>query len=185
MNEKQMKFENPKRLKELNPEDTLLRIGMKDNYSLCDIGAGTGVFSVPASRMTHNTVYALEISDEMLEIIAEKIEKEKIENIKLVKVKDNQFDVLDSTIDIALMVTVLHEIENKSEIIKEIDRVLKKSGSICVIEFHKPETHGGSPMKPRISKSEVISMMSHFGYVLNKEFDLGSNLYCVLLRRDI
>jgi len=68
MDNKQMKFENPVRIKELKPIETLIRIGLKENHVVCDIGAGSGIFTIPASMITKNKVYALEINDAMLSI---------------------------------------------------------------------------------------------------------------------
>jgi hypothetical protein len=55
------KLENPYRVKELNPTGTLKKIGLGPNDCLCDIGAGAGagIFTVPAARITRNTVYAV------------------------------------------------------------------------------------------------------------------------------
>ena len=45
MTDKAKKFENPARLDELSPESTLIRAGLSEGMSLCDIGAGTGIFN--------------------------------------------------------------------------------------------------------------------------------------------
>ena len=50
MTDKAKKFENPARLDELRPESTLRRAGFSEGMSLCDIGAGTGIFSVAAAK---------------------------------------------------------------------------------------------------------------------------------------
>lgn len=55
------KFENQMRIEELNPRNTLIKAGFKDSMVLCDIGAGTGIFAFPASRISSNDIYALEI----------------------------------------------------------------------------------------------------------------------------
>ena len=72
MTDKAKKFENPARLDELRPESTLRRAGFSEGMSLCDIGAGTGIFSVAAAKISSAEVNALDISDEMLEIMRRK-----------------------------------------------------------------------------------------------------------------
>lgn len=130
MNSKQLKFENPARLDELKPFETLQKIRLEEGYFVCDIGAGTGIFTLPAARITKNKVYALDINEEMLAIIRGKIETESISNVELMKVKDDHLLLHDNVIDIALMVTVLHEIEDKTSFLKEVKRILKKGGKI-------------------------------------------------------
>jgi precorrin-6B methylase 2 len=76
------RFENPERIKELNPAKTLKRIGLKNGDIICDIGAGSGIFYIPAAKLTSNLVYSLEINDEMLKIIDEKARKEGLSTLK-------------------------------------------------------------------------------------------------------
>ncbi|HYE67047.1 MAG TPA: methyltransferase domain-containing protein, partial [Anaerovoracaceae bacterium] len=111
-NSKQMRMENPLRIAELNPLETLIRIGLGENDTVCDIGAGSGIFTIPAAQITKNKVYALEIDDEMLEVIGEKMKNLSLSNIELVKVNGDKFPIEDQTVDFTLMVTVFHEIEN-------------------------------------------------------------------------
>ncbi len=63
------KLENPARLEELAPENTLKRIGLEPGMTFADIGAGTGIFAIPAAKMTTEKVYALEISEEMIQLL--------------------------------------------------------------------------------------------------------------------
>ena len=46
MESKYLKFENPERVAELNPAETLKKIGLKDGQILSDIGAGKSEFSL-------------------------------------------------------------------------------------------------------------------------------------------
>ena len=58
-----IKFENPIRISELSPKATLIRVGFMEGMKLCDIGAGTGIFSFPATEISSDDIYALEILD--------------------------------------------------------------------------------------------------------------------------
>ena len=57
------KLENPARIAELSPQNTLKRIGLEPGMVFADIGAGTGIFAIPAAIMTREKVFALEISE--------------------------------------------------------------------------------------------------------------------------
>jgi len=63
MDHKQNKLENLESIAELSPKETLLRIGLGEQDIICDIGAGSGIFTIPAARITKNTAFALEIND--------------------------------------------------------------------------------------------------------------------------
>lgn len=182
MNNKQTKLENPLRLEELKPIDTLIKIGLQENYRVGDIGAGSGIFTIPAAMITKNKVYALEISDEMLSVIGEKAKVEGATNIELIKVQGDHFDLLDDSIDIALMVTVLHEIPDTTVFLEEVKRILMDHGKIAVIEFHKRETSMGPPVEHRMGKDEVIDRLTNRGFMVSDEFDLGDNFYCLVFQ---
>ena len=68
------KFESPARLGELNPAVTLKNIGLEHGDVFCDIGSGTGIFTFEAAKITDNTVYAIDTSDDMLKITEGKCE---------------------------------------------------------------------------------------------------------------
>lgn len=178
MDSKYKKFENPVRLAELSPIDTLKRIGLNDGMAVCDIGAGSGVFTLPAAQLTKNTVYALDVNEGALTTIREKALTLGLDNIKTVKVSGDRLDLADSTADIVLMVTVLHEIENRPPFVSETARLLKTGGKAAVIEFHKRETPMGPPVWHRIDEDEVMELFAAAGFRAEDRFPLGENFYC-------
>jgi len=183
MNKKQMKFENPVRLEELKPEATLKKIGLQENQVLCDIGAGSGIFTIPAAKITKNKVYALELNEEMLSVIGEKASAEGIKNIELIRVEDDQFELMDHSVDIVLLVTVFHEVPNKAVFLHEIKRILKDHGRIAVIEFHKRETPMGPSLEHRMGEDIVTAHFETIGFHVSQEFDLGDNFYCLIFQQ--
>ena len=182
MNNKQMKLENPVRLEELKPIETLRRIGLQENHVLCDIGAGSGIFTIPAAKITKNKVYALEINDEMLSVIGEKAKIEGAANIEIIKVQGDHLDLMDHSVDIILLVTVLHEIYNPIVFLDEVKRISKDNGKIVVIEFHKRETPMGPPIGHRMGKDDAIDKLQNTGFLVSEDFDLGDNFYCLVFQ---
>jgi 2-polyprenyl-3-methyl-5-hydroxy-6-metoxy-1,4-benzoquinol methylase len=180
---KQMRMENPIRLAELDPIGTLQRIGIGETDVICDVGAGSGIFTIPAARLTGGKVYGLEIDDEMLEVIEEKAKDQGLSNIDLVKVENDRFPLDNGIADLLFMVTVLHEIENKAAFLSETKRVLKENGKIMVIEFHKRETPFGPPVPHRLGREETQNIMEEAGLFLSDELILGDNFYCLIFKR--
>jgi Methylase involved in ubiquinone/menaquinone biosynthesis len=176
----QEKLENPARLAELNPEETLKRIGLKNGETVCDIGAGSGIFTIAAARLTDSPVYALDINEELLKVIRDKAGQKKLGNVLASRVNGYQYDIAGGSVDLAMLVTVLHEIEEKDDLLNEIKRILKKTGKLAVIEFHKAKTPLGPPEGPRIAREEVLSLCSGHGLLAKDAFDLGDNMYCIV-----
>ena len=83
------------------------------------------------------------------------------------------------------MVTVLHEIENKSAFLLETKRILVPTGTLAVIEFHNRQTPMGPPVSHRLGADDVASMAEEGGWTEMKRFDLGGNFYCLLLGKNV
>lgn len=177
------KLEAPWRVKELNPSDTLRRVGVNENSILCDIGAGTGLFSIPAAFITTNNVFAIDIEQELVDFLRRKAEKESLTNLVSILAKGFNYNIDDKIVDFVIMVTVFHEILEKDTLLKEINRILSVNGKVVIIEFHKKETPFGPPLFHRIGKDEVISFCEAHGFYKNIEFNLGANFYCIVFNK--
>jgi len=174
------KLENPQRIAELNPTVTLKKAGLVEKSVLCDIGAGTGLFTIPAAKISKNKVFAIEIKQDLVELIRDKAKKESLTNIVALQTDDNKYSIEDKIVDFALMVTVFHEIPEKETLLKETKRILTSNGKLVIIEFHDKLTPYGPPVSHRIGKEETTSICKAHGFSKNKEFDLGENFYCIV-----
>lgn len=177
-----LRFDNPKRIAELNPEGTLLNIGVDKNSVVFDYGAGTGAFSVPASKIAQK-VYAYDIKDAMLEIIKEKIDEKNIDNITLLSAESLKQHMGDIWADFILLITVYHEIDDKNLLFEHFASLIKDGGCIAVAEFHKVESPMGPPVSHRIDKEDLKDEFSLRGYAPVHDFDLGENMYLVCFEK--
>lgn len=174
------KFENPKRLEELDPRNTLIKAGFQENMVLCDIGAGSGIFSLPAAQISSNDIYALELSEPMIELLKSRMTENKIQNLKISKVDSDRLPLENDICDMALMVTVFHEIADKESMLREIKRILKEKGRLMIIEFHKKETPMGPPVDHRISEEDVEEICNHNKFITIEKFTMGDNFYSII-----
>ena len=181
-NSKVGKFENQTRVLELNPIVTLQRVGFKDEMSLCDIGAGSGIFSFAAAEISSSELFALEISDSMIDLLKSRIAERNIKNLIIKKVESAVLPIDNNSCDMALMVTVLHELENKEFMINEIKRVLIEKGKLVIIEFHKRKTTMGPSIDHRISEEYVERLCNANGFNSVDQFSLGDNFYCSIFQ---
>lgn len=173
------KLENPARIAELSPENTLKRIGMDEESVFFDYGAGTGVFTLPASRITREKVYAYDISRDMLDTISEKAKTEGIKNIVLLDEKELAEQINDIKADNIMVVTVYHHIDDKDEFFSNIDKLIKKDGNVSVIEFFYRDTPMGPGLSHRVHRQSVVDDFVQYGYLLDEEFEMGENFYLI------
>jgi ubiquinone/menaquinone biosynthesis C-methylase UbiE len=98
----------------------------------------------------------------------------------MVKVDSTSLPIDNNICDMAIMVTVLHELENKEFMINEIRRVLKEKGKLIVIEFHKSKTPMGPTVDHRISKEDTEEISAQNGLKTRKRFSVGDNFYGIV-----
>lgn len=170
------KLENKHRIKELSPVETLDALGLKGDTTLLDFGAGTGVFSFPASHMTTGKIYAVDIDDQMINLLNERKDQGGVENLvpTLINSLDLPFD--NESMDIIILVTVFHEVENKTKLIEEFHRLLKNKGQLGIIEFYKKKTPMGPSIQKRLSPEEVDDYFSLY-FKKRNQVSLGENFY--------
>ncbi|BES64941.1 hypothetical protein SANA_13800 [Gottschalkiaceae bacterium SANA] len=174
------KLDHPKRRKALPPRETLLQLGLQVSDIVADIGCGTGYFTIPALDIVGGDVYAIDISDEMLDSVKSKVSSERL---KLVKSDFNHLMIADESSSFALLSMVLHEVDDPRKFLQEVNRVLKKDGRLAIIEWKKIEMKMG----PRYShRMDIADIEKYTGgsFVLVKEIDLSENFYgCVWKKR--
>lgn len=171
------KLENPNRVAELNPKETLIKIGLSEHDVFCDIGAGTGIFTYAAAEITTNDIYAIEISGEMREILQSK------NDARNVIIEASSQNIPANSSDVVLLCTVLHELKNIPDMMREIRRILKCDGVLSIIEFHKAATPMGPPAVHRISESEASETLIENEFTEIKRFKLGENFYCLVFKQ--
>ncbi len=155
------KLINEKRKKILPAEKTLLDLDLKKGDVFADIGSGIGYFSFPASKIIgpQGKVYAMDISEGMLNEIKKIIEGENILNIELVETTEDNLVIPDNTINFAFTSTVLHEVDYLDSLLEEIKRIMVNRGRLVIIEWNKIKSEFGPPMKHRIEPADIIEKL--------------------------
>lgn len=173
------KLETPARIAELAPPETLARLGLNDGMTFADIGAGTGIFTHAAAARTSATTFAVDPSTRMREILEEKKSQYDLQQVVILS---DVAELPKNSVDLALLCTVLHEIETQEAFLTQIAESLKPSGKLAVIEFHKKPTPYGPPAQIRIGPEDVLRLAAHAGFVESERFELGESYYCVCLQ---
>ena len=182
--DKRMKLENPARVAELDPEGTLQKLGLTAGDIFCDIGAGSGLFTLPAARLTGAPAYALETDEDMLALVRERADAEGLD-IRTVRVTDAGFGIPDATADVVLLATVLHEIKNRHAFLTNVHKLLRENGRAAVIEFREGETPMGPNSSHRMDRDCILCAMCEVHLELLAEYLLGPNFYCLVFQKSV
>jgi len=134
-NQQKARMDSPARRKLLPQDKILPLLTIEEKNTILDIGAGAGYFTFPLAKQTRETVYALDIDQQMLDYIAKKISEEDIKNISLVQEKLESMPFNDQEIHRVLACMVLHEVKPLEDALKEIYRVLTPGGRFVVVDW--------------------------------------------------
>lgn len=114
---------------------------LKPKYIL-DIATGTGDFAFEAIKILKpEKITGVDISEGMLAIAAEKIEKRKLGHVFDIKLGDSEkllFD--DDTFDAVTVAYGVRNFENLEKGLADMLRVLKPGGKAVILEFSRPVT---------------------------------------------
>jgi ubiquinone/menaquinone biosynthesis C-methylase UbiE len=114
-----------------DPERVLRKLWVSKEYQILDYGCGNGFYTIPAARLaSEGRVYALDIQPLAVKDIEKSKEKHGLKNIVATLSDSNRINLPDASIDLIILSRVLYYIENRSEALQEMNRVLKTSGHL-------------------------------------------------------
>ena len=175
------KLDSPKRREMLPIRTVLTKIGLTEGAKFADIGCGIGYFSIPAADVIgpKGIVYALDVSEEMIEELDKKIEENDIDNIRTVLTDKYNFKLEDNSVSYSFICTVLHEIDDSVAFINEAKRILVAGGKIVVVEWIKSESDWGPPLDHRLGSSDVKIILHDAGFKEISYVELNEYFYIV------
>jgi demethylmenaquinone methyltransferase / 2-methoxy-6-polyprenyl-1,4-benzoquinol methylase len=107
---------------------------------LLDVATGTGDFAIEALKLHPEKVIGVDISEGMLAVGKEKIQKKNLQDkITLQKGDSENLDFQDNYFDIVIVSFGVRNFENLEKGLANIYRVLKPQGTLLVLEFSKPQ----------------------------------------------
>lgn len=110
---------------------------IRGNEVILDVGAGTGRFSLAvAKKLITGKVICLDLSDEMLQHLKRKAEKEGLKDrIQILKAEASSIGLKNESIDLTVSNSVFHELSSPEAVLAEMLRVLKPGGWVIITDF--------------------------------------------------
>ncbi len=127
-------LERPERQAEEKSERLLKNLDISSTDVIADIGAGSG-FHV--FRMAERTakVYAVDIQDEMLQVMEKRKTAGNFAQVEIVKGTEQAVNLPENSCDKMLLVDVYHEFAYPREMLASMREALRPDGRIYLVEF--------------------------------------------------
>jgi ubiquinone/menaquinone biosynthesis C-methylase UbiE len=116
-------------------------VGLQPGQSMADIGAGTGLFTLPFAEAVgpKGRVYAVDIAPAFVERIEQLAAERGVRNVEGVVCAEDDARLPKDSIDVAFVCDTYHHFEYPAQTLASIHRALRKGGELVVVEFHRIE----------------------------------------------
>ena len=177
-------LERPEREREERTDLLIENLPLEADDVVADIGAGTGYFSFPmASRVPDGKVLAVDIQQEMLDIIEKRRNESGIENVDTILGTETDPRLPDGAVDLVLIVDAYHEFSHPREMGRAIASALKPGGRLVLIEYRGEDP--SVPIKPlhKMTEAQAKKEMSGVGLEWERTGDFLPQQHFLVFRK--
>ena len=176
-------LESGRRMESLEIERVVAQMGLQPGEIVADIGAGTGIFSVPLARAvgTGGRIISVEVDAGFLPLIAQKAELGQVSNITpiLGGFTDPR---LPTAPDVAFFHDVLHHIQDREGYIRALSGYMRSGSRIVVVDYdmNVPGVPHSDDPTMLISPDQVAGWMAAAGFEVTRNIDMFPDKFFVI-----
>jgi ubiquinone/menaquinone biosynthesis C-methylase UbiE len=160
-------LDRPQRADEEHPEMVIDSMKFRGGEVVADLGAGSGYFTFRLAAKVGNTgkVLAVDIQDEMLEILRQRATQLGVINVEAVKGSETDPHLPAGGVDVVLMVDVYHELAYPFEVMTKVREALKPGGRVVFVEYRKEDPQVPIKEVHKMSVEQLSKEMGAVGFV--------------------
>ena len=162
-------LDRSERIQEEEPDVALDAIKLVVGSTVADVGAGSGYMTIRMAKRVGPTgkVYANDIQPQMLSMLRQRLDREKIPNVELVLGGYDDPKLPANTIDLILMVDVYHEFSEPQKMLRRMRDSLKTGARLVLFEYRKEDP--SIPIRPdhKMSVAEAKMEVEAEGFTLS------------------
>ena len=167
------------------PEQVVQHLAIQPGDVVADIGAGSGYFTVRLARATgrYGTVIATDTRQEMLDHIAGRLADEHLDNVELIKVEPTETGLPERTVDLTLMVDVIHYVRDRAAYARQLSEAVAPGGRVAIIDFRydpEAEREFAPPPEQQVPRTVLDEEMASAGFHVVAEHDFLPEQYFVI-----
>jgi len=167
------------------PDEVMRTLAFRPGERVADVGAGSGYFTIPVTRAVgpSGVVWAIDIFQEMLDHIEERLAVENIENVRLQKVTREDPMLPAGGVDTILLIDMLHYVQDRGGFARKLRAGLAPGGRVVLVDYTpKPweERPWGPPPEQQVAREVVDADMKQGGLKPLVEFGFLPEQYFVV-----
>lgn len=172
-------LESPERAEWQKPSEIIKAVKVREGDIIVDFGAGTGYFAVllAGACLPGGKVIAVDIQQELIDYLEQRVVREKISNISVVKGNGWSIGLPSESVDLIFTANTFHELKDRAKVITEFKRVLKKDGRLVVLDWATVESPVGPPIAERLSFADAVGIVETMGLKLARKHTICSYHY--------
>ncbi len=149
------------------------QLDIEPGMTICDMGCGNGFYTIPMAEQTGKTgrVYAVDIQQEMLDLLQDVAEEAQLSNIEGVLGTAIDPKLPDASIDLMLVVDVYHEMSHPEQMLAAIRKCLKPDGRLVLVEFRAEDPEVPIKKLHKMSKVQILMELTANGFKLKCGFN--------------
>jgi ubiquinone/menaquinone biosynthesis C-methylase UbiE len=166
-------LDRPEREKEERTSKLIKLMAFQPGEVVADVGAGSGyiTFRIAKAVGEKGKVYAVDIQQELLDLIQSRAKKQKLENIDAVLGKIDDPTLPAGQIDTVILVDVYHEFSHPYEMMAGIVKALKPGGRVAFVEYRLEDAKVPIKLVHKMTEKQVIKEMEPFALKHTKTFN--------------
>ena len=148
------------------------QLDIEPGMTICDMGCGNGFYTIPMAEQTGKTgrVYAVDIQQEMLDLLQDLAEEAQLSNIEGVLGTAIDPKLPDALIDLMIVVDVYHEMSHPEQMLAAIRKCLKPDGRLVLVEFRAEDPEIPIKKLHKMSRKQMLLEMAANGLKLSSEY---------------
>jgi ubiquinone/menaquinone biosynthesis C-methylase UbiE len=155
-------LDRPEREQEEQPAKLMAALDLKPGMVAADVGAGTGYFTFRMAERVgpKGKVLAVDIQQEMLDLIRERTRARGLANVVPVLGKIDDPKLPAGGVDLILLVDVYHEFSHPWEMARAMARALKPGGRIVFVEYRLEDPNVPIKLVHKMSVAQLRKEMA-------------------------
>ena len=177
-------LESGRRLESLDIDNVVAAVGLEPGDVVADIGAGTGIFSVPMAKAVgpDGLVISVEVDPGFLPIIRKKANEQGVANISTILGEFGDPRLPRRDIDVAFFHDVLHHIENRGAYMQALAKYMAPGSRIVVVDYDKDKPGNPHANQPEmlIGPDDVRGWVAAAGFEPTREVNMFPEKFFVI-----